>query len=181
MRRSRHPHTGFSLIELMITLTLLGILLMLGMPVFSAWITNTQIRTAAESIANGLQVARNEAVRRNAPVRLVKGAGTDSSWTVGCVAAAPGCPDTNAIQFRSAGEGSSGAITVTASDGNTVVFDNFGMRTAPVPGAGTIISFAVDTTSLPSADSRDLRVTVDAGGNVRMCDPNTTAPDPRAC
>jgi type IV fimbrial biogenesis protein FimT len=169
---------GFTLIELMIAITIVAIFLMLAMPSFSEWLVNTRIRTAAESIANGLQVARNESVRRNAAVQFVKVAGTDTGWAVSCVAVTPGCPDTNVIQSRSAGEGSSAAITATPDNGNTVAFDNFGMKTTPV---GATISFAVDTTNLPAAKSRDLRVTVDAGGNVRMCDPNTTAPDPRAC
>lgn len=178
MKSSSVMAGGFSLIELMIAITIVAIFLMLAMPNFSEWLVNSRIRTTAESIANGLQVARNESVRRNSAVQFVKGAGTDSSWSVSCVAVTPGCPDTNTIQSRATGEGASAAITVMPSNGNTVVFDNFGMKTTPV---GATISFAVDATSLPAAKSRDLRVTVDAGGNVRMCDPNTTAPDPRAC
>ncbi|MDP1653311.1 MAG: GspH/FimT family pseudopilin [Rhodocyclaceae bacterium] len=164
------------MIELMIALTIIGIFITLGLPSFATWLMNTQIRTAAESITNGLQLARNEAVRRNAAVQFVKGAGTDSGWTVSCVAVTPACPDMNAIQLRAAGEGSSAAITVTPSDGNTVIFDNFGMMTTPVVA---VTRFDIDGAN--AAQSRELRVTIQAGGNVRMCDPNTIAPDPRAC
>ncbi len=176
MFRGHRQSAGFTLIELMIALTIIGIFIMLAMPAFSTWIMNTQIRTTAESITNGLQVARNEAVQRNSAVQFVKGAGTDSSWTVSCVAVTPGCPDLSAIQLRAAGEGSSAAITVTASDGNTVVFDNFGMMTTPVVA---VARFDIDGSN--TAESRELRVTIQTGGNVRMCDPQTTAPDPRAC
>lgn len=169
---------GFSLIELMVAITIVSLFLLLAMPSFSEWLVNSRIRNAAESIVNGLQVARNEAVRRNAPVQFVKAAGTDSGWTVSCVAVTPACPDTNPIQLRASGEGSNTGTTVTPSNGLTVVFDNFGMKATP---AGALINFAIDSTDLPPEKSRDLRVTVDAGGNVRMCDPNTTAPDPRAC
>ncbi|MEW6513966.1 MAG: GspH/FimT family pseudopilin [Pseudomonadota bacterium] len=178
MKASTAAVGGFSLIELMVAITIVALFLMLAIPSFSEWLINTRIRNAAESIANGLQVTRNEAVRRNAAVQFVKGAGTDSSWSVSCVAVTPGCPDTNTIQSRATGEGSSSTITVTPSNGNTVVFDNFGLKSTPVAAS---INFAIDTTDLPAAKSRDLRVTVDAGGNVRMCDPNTTTPDPRAC
>jgi type IV fimbrial biogenesis protein FimT len=167
---------GFTLIELMIALTIIGIFIMLAMPSFSTWLMNTQIRTTAESITNGLQLARNEAVRRNSSVQFVKGAGLDSSWTVSCVAVTPACPDTSPIQMRAMGEGSSASITVTPSDGNTVVFDNFGMLTTPVVA---VARFDIDGSN--TAQSRELRVTIQSGGNVRMCDPNTTAPDPRAC
>jgi len=62
--------SGFSLIELMVGLAVLAILLALGVPALSSWMQNTQIRNEAESIQNGLQLARAEAVRRNAVVRF---------------------------------------------------------------------------------------------------------------
>ena len=41
---------GFSLIELVVTIAVLGILTMLALPSFSRWIANTQLRSMAESI-----------------------------------------------------------------------------------------------------------------------------------
>ena len=82
---------GFSLIELLIGVAVLGILLALGASSFRVWISNMRIRTAAESIQNGLQLARGEAVRRNAQIRfqLTDGIGagcalstTASNWVV---------------------------------------------------------------------------------------------------
>ena len=61
---------GFSLIELSIALVILGILLLAAAPGFSAWMRNTQIRTAAEALRDGLQLARGEAVRRNTSIRF---------------------------------------------------------------------------------------------------------------
>ena len=61
---------GFSLIELMITLAVLGMLLAIGLPNMGTWLQNTQIRNAAESINSGLQFARAEAVKRNTTVRF---------------------------------------------------------------------------------------------------------------
>jgi type IV fimbrial biogenesis protein FimT len=66
----RAPQRGFNLTEVMITLSVLGVLLALGVPGFSDWLQNQQTRAAAEATLNGLQVARGEAVRRNAPVRF---------------------------------------------------------------------------------------------------------------
>lgn len=170
---------GFTLIELMITISILGLMVALAMPSYSVWIQNTRIRSAAESFVNGLQLARNEAVRRNSNVEFV--VGTDSAWTVQCTAVTPGCPDTVAIQSRSVGEGSSTFVTVTPSNGGTIRFNSFGQMSFPIPGVGSTVSFDIDNTQLSASDSRDLRITIDTGGNVRMCDPNVVAPDTRHC
>ena len=61
---------GFTIIEVMISLVVIGVLLALGAPGFIEWLQNQQIRAAAEATLNGLQVARGEAVRRNTPVRF---------------------------------------------------------------------------------------------------------------
>jgi len=169
---------GFTLIELMIGISIMSLVMALAMPSYRTWIQNTRIRNSAEAILNGLQVARMEAVRRNIPVQLVLGTG--SAWTVGCVTVTATCPAT--IQSHSSGEGSSAAVTVTPSAGGTFVFDPFGRRTTPAVGAGTA-RLDVATTALTATESRPLRVTVDVGGNTRMCDPSTgvATTDPRHC
>ena len=61
---------GFTLIELMVVVAIMGILLSLGIPAFSEWNRNTRIRNQAESVLTGLQIARAEAVKRNRYVRF---------------------------------------------------------------------------------------------------------------
>ena len=61
---------GFSLVELMITVAVLGIVLMIALPNMGAWLQNTQIRTSAEAMQAGLQLARAEALKRNTTVRF---------------------------------------------------------------------------------------------------------------
>jgi type IV fimbrial biogenesis protein FimT len=64
MKKTSHS-AGFSLIELMIVVSIIIITSSIAVPSFKAWIQNTQIRTAAESIHGGLQKARTEALKRN--------------------------------------------------------------------------------------------------------------------
>ncbi|MCK9389927.1 MAG: GspH/FimT family pseudopilin, partial [Sulfuritalea sp.] len=59
-----------SLVELAIGLLIVGTLLALAAPSYTGWIQNTKIRTTAEAILNGLQLARAEAVRRNTQIRF---------------------------------------------------------------------------------------------------------------
>jgi type IV fimbrial biogenesis protein FimT len=177
---------GFTLIELMITVALLGVLAVLGMPSYQEWMQNTRIRTTAESIQNGLQLARAEAVKRNA--RVVFTLAIDSSWTVGCVTpvadndgdGVADCPA--AIQSRSAAEGSSSdiALVLTPDGVNTVTFNSLG-QVAPIPAAASFTQVDIDSNALVAEMSRNLRVTLGVGGNTRMCDPNLAATDTRAC
>jgi type IV fimbrial biogenesis protein FimT len=180
MQSRQRCNRGFTFIELCVGLAIAAILFALGMPSYRDWIENSKVRNAAESISSGLMLARSEAVSRNASVDLRLGAGTTSAWVVGCTVANATCPAV--IQNREAAEGSSAAITVTSTAGRTISFNNVGRMTLPVPAApATSIDINVDHNQLTAAQSRDLRITVNIGGSIRMCDPNVIAPDARAC
>lgn len=62
---ARQTVRGLTLIEMLVTVTVLGLLLLAVAPSAAEWMRSTQVRNAAESITNGLQKARAEAVRRN--------------------------------------------------------------------------------------------------------------------
>jgi type IV fimbrial biogenesis protein FimT len=59
-----------TLIELMITVVILVMLLLAVGPSVGTWMRNTQVRNVASSMLAGLSRARNEAMRRNVPVRF---------------------------------------------------------------------------------------------------------------
>src|SRR5262245_10543134 len=61
---------GFTLIELMITLAVIGVALALFAPSYTAWNHNTQIRTAADSMLAGIKFARAEALKQNTTIRF---------------------------------------------------------------------------------------------------------------
>ena len=170
--------SGFTLVELMVAIVIVSILVGLALPSFLETLRNAEIRNAAESVANGLQRARAEAVARNANVQFVLGAG--SSWTVDYVIK-PVLADPP-IDSRSSTEGSRNVTVVAlAADlttaATTITFNNLGQV---VPNAASLAR--VDLAAV--GGNQNLRVTIGAGGNAKMCDPNlavTTPPNPRAC
>jgi type IV fimbrial biogenesis protein FimT len=189
MRCIKYKELGLTLVELLVTIAVIGVLATLAIPSYTAWIQNSRIRTAAESIQTGIQMARAEAVSRNASVQL-DFRGTNSAWTVCASPVAPGaCPnpdDATTIQSRAASEGSSADINIVTSDNGPFVFNSFGVMTSPVPATAdglVSIDVDVDTSVLSASESRELRLIIGVGGSVRMCDPalDTVGTDPRKC
>jgi type IV fimbrial biogenesis protein FimT len=194
-----HRQQGVTLLELMITLIILALALALGIPSFTEWMQNTQNRAAAESVLNGLQLARTEAVRRNTIVRfsLTDNAGR-VAWTVGCVNVTPECPAN--IHSRPAEEGgslsrvqvSTSPIPLPTAPGyfdaalgpsedplSGVSFNGLGR--VPEANAGTDITRA-DVSIPEQPDGRRYVVIVGAGGQLRMCDPKLAfASNPQGC
>ena len=62
---------GFSLVELIVVVAIMGVLLGLGLPAMSAYSRNIKLRAAAESFLAGLQQARGDAVRLNTRVEMI--------------------------------------------------------------------------------------------------------------
>ena len=172
-----HParSSGFTLIELMITITIFSIAIAMGVPSYRTWVQNTQIRNAAESIQNGFQRTRAEAVKRNANVEFTLG--VNSSWVIRVVSSG------EILESRSGNEGSrSVTVAVTPGGATTVTFSNLGAVVANADASATVTRVDLDSSVLDAADSRNLSVTLGLGGNVRMCDPNLAAgSNPQAC
>jgi type IV fimbrial biogenesis protein FimT len=198
-RHARPPRQGgVTLIELMVGLTILAFLLMSAAPAFSDWIRNAQIRSASESILNGLQQARTEAVRRNTTVRFQLTDTLDNScalsatgknWVVNmnagtspagkCAADASDTADPFLLQKSTAGS-SAAPVTITSdSPAIAIGFNGFGQQSVISPATSTTaVTIDVTTTQgvclTPSGTGsvRCLRVTVSPTGQIRMCDPS---------
>lgn len=72
MDRHAMKHTGFTLIELVMSIAIVGILLTVGIPSFRALITNNRITTQTNDFISDLAHARAEAVRRNSRVTICR-------------------------------------------------------------------------------------------------------------
>lgn len=195
MKRS----AGFTVVEMMIAVAILGILLAIGMPSFATFIRNSQVRTAAENMQAGLNLARSEALRRNAPVsfwmvtNLTSGCALSSSgnsWVVSMANPAGKCQIASSetvaprtIQTRS-GNDATGPVTLSATGGgaarNCVTFNGFGQVEDTCTGGGTPIAKVEFNTATAGTKSLEVRIT--SGGAVRMCNPAmANTDDPTYC
>jgi type IV fimbrial biogenesis protein FimT len=187
---------GFTLIEMMITVTLLAILFALALPSFTTWIKNSTVRTTAESLQNGLRLAQAEALRRS---RVAMFSLTDSAtpaavptpvadgkfWSVNTIKIQDEGSD--AVAFVEAGVLGNARNDVQITGGAALCFSSLG-RLVAVPAANTGTGIACPagpasfTVTMPGAD-RSMQVNVAIGGQVRMCDPHKTlsASTPDGC
>ena|SRR5438045_6796313 len=81
---------GFTIIELMTALVILGILVMVAIPSFNDLVVGTRIKGAASDIYGALSFARSEAIKRNANVTigpLTAGGQWVNGWQVTAVIA----------------------------------------------------------------------------------------------
>jgi type IV fimbrial biogenesis protein FimT len=174
---------GFSLIELMVTLTLLGILLAAAVPAFGTWTANSRVRSVAESIQNGLRLAQAEAVQRN---RQTVFALTNATPAVGATLAANGSNwfiQTLPLMTGETGDFVQGGTFakqsgVTITGASLMCFNSIGRQvTNTATGLGADCTAPASATT-PTAinvtktgSDRSMRVQVSLGGQIRLCDP----------
>lgn len=193
---------GVGLIEIIVVLAITGALLAVAMPEFSNWMRGLRVRNAAESLKNGLDLARMEALKRNATVGFWMVADSSSrvpgdgcalssgspAWVVSVSDPAGKCASeaslTDAPQLvqRSTAQENADNLSVEAlaANGNAadrVMFNGLGQ----VQAAAGVTNIQTIDVKAGSGSTRRLRVVVEGGGAIRMCDRDVDASDPRAC
>jgi len=83
MHNQPEHDTGFTLIELMVTIAIAGILIGIAIPSFTSIITSNRLTTSANELVTALNFARSEAVKRGQQVVVRKtGAEWENGWQV---------------------------------------------------------------------------------------------------
>jgi type IV fimbrial biogenesis protein FimT len=67
---THHDERGFTLVELMVTMTIAVVLIMFAVPSFKSITLSNKLTTSANDLVNAINVARMEAVKRNANTQL---------------------------------------------------------------------------------------------------------------
>lgn len=113
---------GFTLVELMITVALLGILLSVSVPSFTQFIGQQQVKGLARDFRSAVLQARSESAKRNAAVFLKANASWSNGWFV--------TADSSDVYADCGGSGACLGVYVAGTD-----------FTAVGAGSGTLITF----------------------------------------
>lgn len=165
---------GFTLVEMMVALTVMLFLLLSGMPMMNTFVGNVRLRVGSEGMLDGLALARNEAIRRNATV-LYRFTGAD--WFV-VIQGNNGAPDTTLVHRA---EGANSSVRLVPAAGQ-IAFSGSG-RTFPA-GTALAIQFtnpAAGACRIDGGEVTCLRIDLPASGEPRLCDPAAPVDSPKAC
>lgn len=205
MQRSRRA-SGFTMIEMAVTMMVFAILVAVGVPTMTTWIKNNKVRTVSDALQTGLRQAQSESLRRSRqvvfamtnsttpatiPLPAVAGGTSWAIWTVPSMAG-------EIPEYVSSGVLSNASANVTVTPSNaasTVCFNSMGRLVANTGANVTAITggdACVQPTGTPPVQKftittpgsdRPMQVNLSLGGQVHMCDPGVVLTDahPEGC
>lgn len=159
---------GFTLIEMMAVIAILGILLAIATPSFKVYFEKYRAKRAAESMNAFLFNAKSEAIKRNKKVYAVfKVSNGEATWCGGLVVDPTTTCDctANSCQIDSADR------IISSSDFKGVLLrepDNDDVIEFK-PARGTTTS---DTVEVESASGQQIRVVLSGRGRIMLCSPS---------
>lgn len=168
---------GITLIEVLVTITIIGVLLVVAVPSFQQFLDSRRLKNQAEAIADLLRLAKSEAVKQShvpaaGNARVVTATVSPTApWFVGLsnsIAACTGASDCRINEGgtqveRFLGSSNRECADCTLTSPTTVVAITFSMR-GVVLGAGT-----ARTITVSSPLGRTLNINVSAVGRVSVC------------
>lgn len=83
LRSKRYADTGFTVIELMVTVVILAVILAMGLPSLREFLTRSQVATITSEFTNDVARARSEAINRNSCVSICISSNTSNALTGG--------------------------------------------------------------------------------------------------
>jgi type IV fimbrial biogenesis protein FimT len=175
MRIRLHGHSGFSLIELMVTIAIVAILLAIGLPSFQGSLRSNRVATTSNELMASVALARSEAVRsaRGSGIcASADGATCAGTWNDGWMVwvddnmdGTPAGPNDRVVRVNQGNDKLALAATVTAGAGapDTLLFDGRGRERN-----NTARQLTVESVPCPTNAELIRNVDVNASGQVRI-------------
>lgn len=181
--KPKYRASGFTLIELMVTVALAAILAYVAIPNLSAFVRNAELTSATNALVAAMGTARSEALKLNYNAVVVPASG--NSWESGWIVFVDKNfnntfdPATESVISRQAALPAYFTITaLPASSTPYVLFNASGYSQNSTGGFGAS-NFTIARNDLP-AGSKELleqtrRTIIASTGRVRTCKPTSTA------
>jgi len=183
-------YSGFTLIELMITLFIVGVLLAVGVPSLKTFMQGNQLIASTNELLSALHVARSEAIKLNSRVTICESSNgtscsTTGSWKDGWIVFVDANGDLAGTGAVCAATGTDcllrvhdgfddNQLTVSGLDNNAAVVSSFTFSSRGLPKAisGAAQSGVFSLCSLDSGGStiNSRAVVLSLSGRVRVSD-----------
>ncbi len=186
LKRGRRASTGFSLVELMVTIAIIGIAMVIAIPSFGKWTADASVRAVAESLTNAIRQTQSTAIAQGRvgmfalttdtpPVASSTPNAAGPNWfaALNPLAGSDDTATTLGMILKST-EGTQRAVQVTGPA--LICFSSVGRQTnVTTQSLGTCVvqsdgSPNTYTVSRATGATRYFKVLVYPGGQVRMCD-----------
>ncbi|ABM38208.1 GspH/FimT family pseudopilin [Polaromonas naphthalenivorans] len=163
---------GFTLIEVMVSLAILGILAALAAPSFSETIKRYRVNAIKDDLIASMQAARSEAIRRGTSITLIRlpGCGAEANdtdiWSCGWLTVVGTIPDTRDVNTSEQNSALQITTVPTGYDvmhtgsGRKVIFNRWGQ-------AGVGQKFVITQSNDGVAGTATLTLCMSSGGRTR--------------
>lgn len=173
-QRQAPRQAGFTLVELLTTVAIVGVLAAVAAPSFNAFNVRERLKGAATNLYTDLQFARSEAVQRNAPITVSFNAG--SSWCYGIHqgSTACNCASANSCSIKTVSSSSFPTITLAQAqfsslNGAASWYAISPLRGQSLDASGNPVS---GSATFEAEGSLAMRGDLNAVGRLRLCSPS---------
>ncbi|WP_298632919.1 GspH/FimT family pseudopilin [uncultured Umboniibacter sp.] len=161
-------YRGFTLVELLIILVIIGIVASIALPNFQSWAAQSQQRTVALQLQSGISIARQEAVKRRANVWIKPNGSASSDWGKGFFVATS---DSTSYADCSAATAAASCLFVSEAFSNVtitasvteVVYGRDGRSDVASDASATNDSFKICSTSASGLNSSHVALKLSGG------------------
>jgi type IV fimbrial biogenesis protein FimT len=165
-RGAAKPVSGFTLVELLMTIALASILMAIAVPSFNQLVVGSRLTTQANELVAAINLARSEAIKRNANISLCR---ANSATATACSASAGNWQ--HWIVRTGAGTvvrrgivNTSGALVVQSTlNGDQVIFGSDGLART---GGALVNDHRITVCSRRTDDGNARRVVLGAGSRL---------------